>query len=200
MKKFTKIQNNVRNGVSWLNTLENTMIGGVVAIPLFAASLGMFEGGVIIYPTKIDYNQENYTSNKPASGFVARELDCLARNIYFEARGESIQGQKAVANVTLNRVISKHYPSTVCGVVYQNAQFSWTLENYEYKRIKDAKSWEVAKRVAKAVYDSPASDDNTYGSTHYYAHDLISAPFWVDSGYDVVKLAAHTYMKLKNGV
>jgi spore germination cell wall hydrolase CwlJ-like protein len=53
------------------------------------------------------------------------EKNCLAANIYYEARGEAAQGQKAVAAVTLNRVKSKKYPKTICGVVTQRAQFSW---------------------------------------------------------------------------
>src|SRR5262249_58140344 len=46
---------------------------------------------------------------------------CLAEAIYFEARGEAVRGQMAVAQVVLNRVFSEKYPNTVCGVVYQNA-------------------------------------------------------------------------------
>lgn len=56
------------------------------------------------------------------------EQHCLASNIYYEARGESLQGQRAVAQVTLNRVKSKNYPKTVCGVVMQSHQFSWTKQ------------------------------------------------------------------------
>ena len=48
-----------------------------------------------------------------------RDVQCLARNIYFEARGESIEGQEAVALVTLNRVMDENYPDTVCEVVHQ---------------------------------------------------------------------------------
>ena len=67
-----------------------------------------------------------------------KELDCLAKNIYHEARGEDETGRKAVAQVVLNRVASKRYPNTVCEVVYQvtkhyktkrkTPQFSWTLD------------------------------------------------------------------------
>ena len=51
---------------------------------------------------------------------------CLALNIYHEARGEPIEGQRAVASVTLNRTLDPRWPSTVCGVVYDPQQFSWT--------------------------------------------------------------------------
>src|SRR5919106_4678476 len=58
--------------------------------------------------------------------FHARHLDCLARNVYYEARGEPIAGQYAVAEVTMNRKASPRYPKTVCEVVYQKEAFSWT--------------------------------------------------------------------------
>jgi spore germination cell wall hydrolase CwlJ-like protein len=56
------------------------------------------------------------------------EQNCLASNVYYEARGESLQGQQAVAQVTLNRVKSKKYPKTICAVVMQKHQFSWTKQ------------------------------------------------------------------------
>ena len=65
---------------------------------------------------------------KPVDRISSKERDCLAANIYYEARGESVKAQKAVAHVTLNRVKSKQYPKTVCAVVLQNKQFSWTMQ------------------------------------------------------------------------
>lgn len=55
-----------------------------------------------------------------------KELKCLVDNVFYEARGESVRGMIAVIDVTLNRVDSRSYPNTVCGVVYQRKQFSWT--------------------------------------------------------------------------
>lgn len=56
------------------------------------------------------------------------ELECLALNIYFEARGESIRGQELVAQVTMNRLRMRGYPKTICGVVTQPRQFVWTRD------------------------------------------------------------------------
>jgi spore germination cell wall hydrolase CwlJ-like protein len=58
------------------------------------------------------------------------EMHCLAKNIYFEARGESLKGKIAVANVTMNRVDSPKYPNTICGVVYQAKHSKWWLEHH----------------------------------------------------------------------
>lgn len=77
------------------------------------------------------------------------DIHCLAKNIYHEARGEPLDGQIAVAQVTLNRVASGSFQNTVCGVVYAERQFSWTLN----KRLKvtDVKAWEASVDIAEAV-------------------------------------------------
>jgi spore germination cell wall hydrolase CwlJ-like protein len=73
---------------------------------------------------------------------LKHKVECLAKNIYHEARSESLRGQLAVAHVTLNRVDSGRYSSSLCGVVYQRNQFSWTqnppvISNVSlYKKIK----------------------------------------------------------------
>ena len=78
-----------------------------------------------------------------------QDIECLASNIYHEARGEGLHGQIAVAQVTVNRVASGKFQSSVCKVVYANKQFSWT--NSGTKRVKDTKAWQNAVAVAQAV-------------------------------------------------
>lgn len=89
-----------------------------------------------------------------------RELECLTRNIYFEAGNEPFEGKVAVAQVTLNRVQSGKFPASVCGVVYQKnvfyekviCQFSWYCEgNNKVKlRVKN-ESWKESEIVARKV-------------------------------------------------
>jgi spore germination cell wall hydrolase CwlJ-like protein len=77
-----------------------------------------------------------------------KDVECLAKNIYFEARGETRQGKIAVAQVTLNRV--KHpgdFNKTICGVVYQKDQFSWT--SIPKQAVKDLKQWEESLAIAQ---------------------------------------------------
>lgn len=93
-----------------------------------------------------------------------REVECLAKNIYHEARGEPTSGRYAVAWVTMNRVHSDEFPNTTCGVVYQIshssdrskrwAEFSWTLEN---PAAPSGRGWEDAKRIARTVYARDAA-------------------------------------------
>jgi spore germination cell wall hydrolase CwlJ-like protein len=77
------------------------------------------------------------------------DIACLAKNIYHEARGESLHGQIAVAQVTLNRVASGKFQRNICSVVYAPKQFSWTIG--PRKKIKDTKAWEASVAVATAV-------------------------------------------------
>ena len=79
----------------------------------------------------------------------AQDIDCLAKNIYHEARGEPLEGQIAVAQVTLNRVRNPQFQNTVCAVVYAPSQFSWTLD--KRKRVRDQKAWRASVSIARAV-------------------------------------------------
>ena len=89
-------------------------------------------------------------SVKSASQKDKRELRCLAQNIYFEARGERQAGQLAVGLVTMNRVNSKRFPNTVCKVVWQKRQFSWTHDG-KSDRPTDMKAWKLAQKIAEFV-------------------------------------------------
>jgi spore germination cell wall hydrolase CwlJ-like protein len=105
----------------------------------------------------------------------ARENRCLAEAIYFEARGESGEGQAAVAQVVLNRVSSGLYPPTICGVVYQNrrhynaCQFSFTCEDKSL-RIDEPDAWRQAVRIAGAVTNGKTYVSDIGGSTHFHAN------------------------------
>jgi spore germination cell wall hydrolase CwlJ-like protein len=87
-----------------------------------------------------------------------RQLDCLARNVYYEANGEEMEGKLAVAQVTLNRMLSQRYPTNICAVVSQSAtvksqkvcQFHWYCDPRKSKNLKvdrDSESYEAARMV-----------------------------------------------------
>ena len=82
--------------------------------------------------------------------FHTKSLECLARNVYYEARGEPTVGQYAVAEVTMNRKASPRFPKTVCEVVYQKEAFSWT----ELRVLEPpaGEAWLRAMQVAEDVY------------------------------------------------
>jgi N-acetylmuramoyl-L-alanine amidase len=80
----------------------------------------------------------------------SQNIACLARNVYFEARGEPEAGQYAVAEVTMNRKASGRYPDTVCGVVYERQAFSWTAVDILPEPEGDP--WQRAQEIAEEVY------------------------------------------------
>lgn len=81
-----------------------------------------------------------------------RSVTCLAKNIYHEARGEPLAGKLAVAKVTMNRVESEQFAKTVCGVVYEKGQFSWTANRA--LKVIDKQAWQESINIARdAIYN-----------------------------------------------
>lgn len=118
-----------------------------------------------------------------------RELNCLAENIYHEARGESIRGQIAVAQVTINRMLhDTHFKSSICGVVHEKAQFSWTLD--KSKRIKDNATWRYTKALAQSVLDGYNRIPN-FNALYYHA-DYVK-PRWSRSKQIVATIGSHVF-------
>ena len=70
-------------------------------------------------------------SNGPVDNNTVEQTYCMAQNIYYEARGESLKGKQAVGNVVLNRVDHEKYPDTFCDVVYEAKRYSWNTAVYQ---------------------------------------------------------------------
>ncbi len=83
--------------------------------------------------------------------YTENDLFCLAKNIYHESRGESIQGRRAVAQVTLNRVKSPKFRNTICGVVHEPNQFSWANDRTKRWSVPSGKQWTEAQQLAKEI-------------------------------------------------
>lgn len=96
------------------------------------------------------------------------QQECLAMNIYHESRGEVIEGQIAVAHVTLNRVAHQYWPESICEVVYQDSQFSWTFQIKD-PTPRDSKAWDQALVIARDVMIGN-TEDPTKGATFYHAN------------------------------
>lgn len=142
---------------------------------------------------------------------------CLAINVYHESRGESVPGQIAVAQTTLNRVFHPKYPNTICGVVkdatayrfgnpnlpeIHQCSFSWFCDGkpdtvYIYTDGKfnrvNAEAFIHAASISLLAM-SGKLPDNTKGATHYYNHHLVS-PYW-SNYYPVTNvIGQHTFLK-----
>ena len=129
----------------------------------------------------------------------ARAEKCIADAVYFEARGEPLRGQMAVAQVVMNRVFSGRYPNDVCGVVYQNAhrqlacQFTFACEGKDLSRIDEPDMWEQAKHIAKDALDGKIWLAEVGHATHYHAYWV--RPSWVHEMAKLYKLGVHTFYR-----
>lgn len=132
--------------------------------------------------------------------FHQRHVNCLALNVYYEARGEPLAGQYAVAEVTMNRKASRRYPDTICDVVYQKnwdsirgryvGAFSWT----EFDRVPEpgGEGWVKARKVAEAVYyrrDEPALK----GALYFHATHI--DPGWTKQKKPVARIGKHIFYR-----
>ncbi|MGX5721334.1 cell wall hydrolase [Shinella zoogloeoides] len=138
----------------------------------------------------------------PAEVFSAKEQKCLAEGIYFEARGEEVKGQAAVAQVILNRVRNPAYPKTICGVVYQNenwrgrCQFSFACDRIP-DLILSPWNWKTAKEVAMAVTAGKIWLDDVGSATHYHA-TYVNPP-WGRTMKRVAKIGKHIFYRTYGG-
>lgn len=122
------------------------------------------------------------------------EWQCLKEALYFEARGESLEGQIAVAEVILNRVDSPLYPRTVCGVVKQRGgggcQFSYVCDGRT--RMREAGAADLAGRIARAMLDD-APRLLTDGATHF--HTRAVRPGWSRKFSHTASIGAHLFYR-----
>ena len=128
----------------------------------------------------------------------AKSEKCLAEAVYFEARGEAVRGQIAVAQVVMNRAFSGFYPNTVCGVVYQNkhrhlaCQFTFACDN-NADVVREPDMWDRAKKIAKAMLDGQLWLPEVAKSTHYHAYWV--RPSWVHEMKKMYKFGVHTFYR-----
>ena len=126
-----------------------------------------------------------------------RSLECLTQAIYYEARSESDDGQRAVAQVVLNRVRHPNYPNSVCGVVFQGShrttgcQFSFTCDG-SMGRIVNQDAWDRAQRIAAAALRGGVYRPVGL-ATHY--HTTAINPYWAPSLVPQLVLGAHIFYR-----
>ncbi|MET0009100.1 MAG: cell wall hydrolase [Candidatus Thiodiazotropha sp. 6PLUC9] len=127
---------------------------------------------------------------------LTNELQCLALNIYFEARSESVKGQHAVGHVVMNRVAHRGFPNTICDVVKQGGevrrnrcQFSWWCDGRSDEPA-NRKAWLKSLDLAYDIYLGRVSDP-TRGALWYHA-DYVS-PKWSKALTMVTKIGQHIF-------
>lgn len=138
----------------------------------------------------------------PPGAFSKQEQRCLAAAVYFEARGESVKGQAAVAQVVLNRVRNPAYPDTICGVVYQNdkwrngCQFSFACDGVK-NRVRNPQHWKIAEDIAMAVTAGKIWLPEVGSSTHYHATYV--HPNWAHDMQKMDRIGRHVFYRTYGG-
>lgn len=160
---------------------------------IFAVDMQDEIKGKILPATPITYDQLAKSERK--------QIDCLAKNIYYEAGYEPRLGWTAVAAVTMNRVLSGNYADSICGVVYQNNgrtyQFSWVGMKNRLSKINEDVYNEILK-VATNIYlnYNPSIHDPTKGATYYHA-DYVNPRWKLEK---VKKIGAHIFYRNRKDV
>ena len=131
---------------------------------------------------------------------IETALMCLALNIYFEARSEPIEGQIAIAEVTLNRVASTNYPNDVCSVVLQEnkdgCQFSWWCDGKsdqprEHNSLRTSKA--LAELMLKEGHHITVIGNE---ATHYHSNEV--HPYWANDLHKIRRIGKHIFYKTKD--
>lgn len=168
----------------------------------FAALLGSDENSGRFVPPSVEGDHRWMSEPLPATVFSATDQECLATAIYFEARGEEVKGQAAVAQVILNRVRNPAYPGSVCGVVYQNqdwfnkCQFSFACDGIP-DIVADRRAFQLAEDVAMAVSGGKIFLSEVASSTHYNATYV--SPSWARSMERMTQIGSHIFYRTFGG-
>ena len=179
---------------------RDTIVGRYLASPMKSSEAAL---GAWLMATTRELAGEGFQA-APLGPIVGQpsEIECLALNVYFESRGESVRGRHAVANVTMNRVFDEAFPNTVCEVVRQGAmdgrkarrnscQFSWWCDGRSDRPV-DQRAWENSLEIAQTVYWD-RSRDPTDGALWFHAQYV--DPKWASSFDRGPQIGKHLFYK-----
>lgn len=144
---------------------------------------------------ELSYTRSFLDQLPPATGGAA--FECLAEALYFEARGESVRGQFAVAEVILNRVDTASFPDTVCAVVNQGTgrryqcQFTYTCDGYS-DVVREHDAYRQVAKVARLMLDG-AARELTSGATYY--HTKAVNPRWARQFTRTTTIGVHHFYR-----
>ncbi len=142
------------------------------------------------YRTVIHYEQK---SPKEYSCVEDTECRVLAEAIYYEARGEDLQGQIAVGWVIMNRVNSKYFPNSISEVVRQSCQFSYRCDGSMKNGFAERQAYKHARMVAKGIILG-VFEDPTNGANHYLNLEKVKAvPRWARVYPKVASIGNHDF-------
>jgi spore germination cell wall hydrolase CwlJ-like protein len=148
-------------------------------------------------PTSVEVTASQFALSR---AHRAAEAECLAEVMYYEARGEGVDGEKAVAEVVLQRVKNLDYPKTVCGVVYdgvqpdrRECQFSFACDG-SLRRPRDKAAWQRMRVLAERIMTGDVKLSGiTHNATAYHSVDV--TPEWADGMLQTAQVGNHVFYK-----
>ena len=146
---------------------------------------------------------EILTASLTPETLPASEMTCLAEAVYYEARGESIEGQRAVAEVVLRRTRDHRFPNSVCGVVYQGAhkrnacQFSFACDGIGHGR-RDRLAWKRAVEVAEYETTGEGRLTDSVSGAQYFHTTRVNPP-WARRFIRTARIGTHIFYRQPGG-
>ncbi|RKR00402.1 cell wall hydrolase [Maricaulis maris] len=155
------------------------------------------DAGAVLTARPLDDLRTFDSSHFENAAGISAQVDCLAQAIYYEARSEGFVGQLAVAQVIMNRVDSRHYPDSICGVVYEGSerttgcQFTFTCDGSMVREAR-GRAWRRSQLVAQHAYMG-FGRDVTRRATHY--HTVAVDPYWNDNLVRTRRIGTHIFYR-----
>ncbi len=181
--------------------IHNTTPTAQAALPATRSAQPLARGDIYTLPLRAAPLRAALPVAQPLSSLVAAngdgpaldaEATCLATAVYFESKGESLEGQLAVAQVVINRALSGRYPTTLCAVVKQKAQFSFVRAG-QFPRIDTGGgAWRKAQAIARIAAGKMAQV--IPADVLWYHADYV-APSWGRRLARVEKIGAHIFYR-----
>jgi spore germination cell wall hydrolase CwlJ-like protein len=167
----------------------------------FFTSINLLTATILFFTVVLTYSFPYHVTqdiNTDVQVHMSKEMECLAKNIYYEAASESFEGKLAVAQVTINRTNSGKYPSDICGVVYQKAnsngktvcQFSWTCMNVSVA--KNEYRWDESKYIAMKALTQPIAHARIAKTQALFYHAKYVQPGW-NKKHVVMQIGNHIF-------
>lgn len=144
-----------------------------------------------ITPSQTD-NLADLVAQTDTSYTLSREMECLAGAVYFEARGEPLSGQLAVAQVVINRAESAQFPSSYCGVVFQRSQFSFVKGGQLPAIRRGSEAWKRAKAIARIAHEGHWQSE---AGDALYFHANYVRPSWSRSKSQRAAINTHIFYR-----
>lgn len=174
--------------VSAIETEGPRFVANEVVQPLPEHARGSAAGDTADLPSTLG----ELITEIPVEGELSRDMRCLAQAIYFEARGEPLDGQLAVGRVVVNRAVSDAFPDDYCGVVTQRSQFSFVRGGHIPAPDTSSPAWKRAVAVAKVahqeLWESPVGDALFFHATYV-------KPGWARKKLRRATLARHVFYR-----